>query len=104
MSTTVQTAETATCAAQSATYVLRLFVAGNEPNSTLARANLTTFCETYLQGRYQLETIDVLRDFQTALRDHVLVTPTLKVVAPVQATIFGNLSDTAKVLAALQLS
>ncbi len=104
MNTTVQTVETATRAAQSAMYVLRLFVAGNEPNSMLARANLTTLCETYLQGRYQIETVDVLRDFQTALRDHVLVTPTLKVVAPVQATIFGNLSETAKVLAALQLS
>ena len=66
-------------------YRLRLFVAGNEPNSTQARANLTTLCETYLQGRYQLETIDVLRDFQAALRDNILVTPTLKVVAPVQA-------------------
>ena len=97
MNTTVQTAATAT-------YVLRLFVAGNEPNSMLARANLTTFCETYLQGRCQIETIDVLRDFQAALRDHVVITPTLKVVAPMQATIFGNLRDTAKVLAALHLS
>ena len=97
-------AKTLQNAADNATYVLRLFVAGNEPNSVQAQTNLTNLCDTYLPGRYQLETVDVLRDFHAALRDNVLITPTLKVIAPVQATLFGNLSDTARVLAALQLS
>lgn len=86
------------------TYVFRLFVAGNESNSTLARRNLARLCEEHLKGRYQIEIVDVLNDVATALKHHVLVTPTLIVIEPhLEVTVFGNLSDTREVLAALRL-
>jgi len=44
----------------------------------------------------------VLQDFEAALECGVLVTPELIVDAPVSVKIAGTLSDTEKVLAALQ--
>ena len=91
--------------ARGETYVLRLFVAGEESNSTQAKENLKRICDTYLKGRYQNKIVDVLEDFQTALEHNVLVTPTLILVSPPpKVTIFGNLSATKKVLAALRLT
>jgi circadian clock protein KaiB len=81
-----------------------LFVAGNEPNSRQARQNLAQICERYLGKRCQIDIYDVLQDFQTALDNRILVTPTLIRVSPLpRVTIIGNLSDTPKVLAALGL-
>ncbi|MBC8264446.1 MAG: circadian clock protein KaiB [Anaerolineales bacterium] len=87
------------------TYILRLFVAGDERHSRQARENLARLCEGRLKGRYELEIVDVLEDFRAALKDGVLVTPALIVVAPPpRVTILGNLSDTQKVLDALRLT
>jgi len=87
------------------TYRLRLFVAGDEPNSRQARENLAWLCEQHLKERYELEIVDVLEDFRPALQDGVLVTPALIVVAPTpRVTILGNLSDTEKALRALRLA
>lgn len=82
---------------------LRLFVAGNEPNSALARASLQKVCELCPPGSCTVEVIDVLEDFQPALAENILVTPALVIHrAGARAVIFGNLTDTDKVLAALQ--
>jgi circadian clock protein KaiB len=84
-------------------YVLWLFVAGDEVNSRQARENLMRLCERCLQGRCEIVIYDVLKDFQPALDHRVLVTPTLIRVRPLpRVTILGNLSDTAKVVAALR--
>lgn len=81
---------------------LRLFVAGEEPNSRQARLNLERLCLDYLDGRAEVEIIDVLKDFRAAVADRVLVTPALIVgIPPARTVILGNLSDTARVLAAL---
>jgi circadian clock protein KaiB len=86
------------------TYVFRLFVIGNESNSTQARANLVRLCAEHLKGRYQIDTVDVLNDAATAHNNNVLVTPTLILIKPLpMVTLFGNLSDTRQVLAALRL-
>ena len=91
-------------AADGGTYVFRLFVAGNESNSAQARKNLARLCEAHLQGRYQVETVDVLKDAVTAHENNVLVTPTLILLKPrPTVTVLGNLSDTRQVLAALRL-
>jgi len=87
-----------------APYVFRLFVAGNESNSTQARRNLARLCEDHLKGRYEIEIVDVLKDAASALKNNVLVTPTLIVIEPhLAVTVLGNLSDTREVLAALRL-
>jgi len=85
-----------------AAYRMRLFVAGDGRNSRMARANLTRICEEHLKGEVEYEVVDVLQDFQAALAASVLVTPELVVEKPVNAKIAGTLSDTEKVLAALQ--
>ena len=86
-------------------YLFRLFVAGEESNSLMARENLTRISEAHLNGCAKIEIVDVLDDFQTALENNVLVTPTLIMVAPPpKVTILGNLNDVKKVLCALRLS
>ncbi len=83
---------------------LRLFVAGDEPNSVLAKASLDEICSTYPEHGCEIEIVDVLKDFRPALAENILVAPTLIVnKGGARSVIFGNLSDTGKVLAALQL-
>ena len=85
--------------------MLRLFVAGDEPNSKLAKENLERLCEAHLKGICNIEVVDVLEHFDIAIENSVLVTPALIVAAPPpRVTIYGNLSDTTKVMAALGLT
>ena len=91
--------------ARGKTYVFRLFVAGHESNSMQARDNLARLCREHLQGRYDIETTDVLKDAATAYKHNVLLTPTLILIKPhPKVTVVGNLSDTRQVLAALRLT
>ncbi|HEV8292974.1 MAG TPA: circadian clock KaiB family protein [Tepidisphaeraceae bacterium] len=86
-------------------YLLRLFVVGDGPNSKLAATNLRNLCREHLDGRCTIETIDVEKNFAAALRDNILITPALVLVAPLpKVVVLGNLSDRQKVLLALRLS
>lgn len=88
-----------------ATYRFRLFVAGDEPNSKMARENLLRLCEQHLHGNHRVEVVDVLENFQAALDNNILITPTLLVTSPPPPVmVVGTLSDTEKVLAALRLN
>ncbi len=90
--------------AEATKYRMRLFVAGGEPNSAIAKESLDKICSAYLNGNCQVEIVDVLEDFRPALEEHVLVTPALVIIEPEPRTvIFGNLADTGKVLAALKV-
>jgi circadian clock protein KaiB len=85
--------------------LFRLFMAGAGPNSRQALVNLRRLCQEHLNGRCAIETIDVTKDFEAAVRDNILVTPALILVAPrPRVVILGNLSDQPKVLAAIRLS
>ncbi|TVQ25507.1 MAG: circadian clock protein KaiB [Spirochaetaceae bacterium] len=82
--------------------VLRLYVAGNAPNSAQAVANLEAICREHLNGAYDLEIIDVLEHPQRAMAAGVLVTPTLCKLYPLPtAQVVGNLSDKSRVLLAI---
>jgi circadian clock protein KaiB len=84
--------------------VMRLFTAGHGPNSVQAIANLETICREYLDHNYTLEIIDTLEDPIRALKEGVLITPTLIKVSPKPATkVVGNLSEKSAVLLALGL-
>ena len=86
-------------------YVLRLFVAGNGPNSKQALANLHCLCREHLNDRCTIETVDVVKNYEAAVRNNILVTPALILVAPrPRVIVLGNLSDRQKVLLALRLS
>jgi hypothetical protein len=80
-----------------------LFVAGREPNSELARENLAGI-GAGCGERWEVEIVDVLENYEAALRYNVLVTPCLVVVEPEpRVTIVGTLRDAEKVKAALRL-
>ena len=86
-------------------YLFRLFMAGNGQNSQKALANLRSLCREHLNGRCTIETVDVVKNYEAAVRNNILVTPALILVAPrPRVTVLGNLSDPQKVLAALRLS
>ena len=62
-----------------------------------ALANLRRLCQEHLNGRCTIETVDVVKDFQAAVRDNILVTPALILVAPrPRVMVLGNLSDHAE--------
>lgn len=86
------------------TYVLKLYVAGNTPESVRALNTLKTILEKDFQGVYALKVIDVLKNPQLAEEDKILATPTLaKVLPPPVRKIIGDLSDREKVLIGLDL-
>lgn len=86
-------------------YHLRLFMAGDGPNSKQALSNLRQICREHLKGRCTIETVDVVKHFAAAVKDNILITPALILVAPLpRVVILGNLSDRSKVLAALRLA
>jgi circadian clock protein KaiB len=86
------------------TYVLKLYVAGNTPNSVRALKTLKTILEKEFKGVYALKVIDVLKNPQLAEEDKILATPTLsKVLPPPLRKIIGDLSDREKVLIGLDL-
>ena len=82
---------------------LRLYIAPGAPNSTLAQANLAALLEAH-GAKAEIEVIDCIRDPKRALKDGVLVTPTLVRLSPPMATIVGTLGDTPRVAAALGLA
>ncbi len=85
-------------------FKFRLYVAGDAPNSAQAQANLNTLCETHLQGRYEIEVVDVLKAPMLALKDNVLMTPTLLKLSPAPVRrIVGALSRMQIVLDTLGL-
>lgn len=85
-------------------FVFRLFVAGNEPHSRIAEANLRDLCESHLRPPFEIEIVDVLESHELALKYRVFLTPALiRVVPEPSVTIFGDLSDTRKVVNTLGL-
>lgn len=81
---------------------LRLYVAGGAPNSALALKNILAICKQQHVDTQRLELIDVLREPERALRDGILVTPTLVKLSPEPVvTIIGDLSATHVVTQAL---
>jgi circadian clock protein KaiB len=86
------------------TYVLRLYVAGQTSKSMTALENLKKICEEYLEGRYQIQVVDLLKNPQLASGDQILAVPTLvrRLPAPIRK-IIGDLSNTERVLIGLDL-
>jgi circadian clock protein KaiB len=86
-------------------YLLRLFVTGSSPRTSVAISNLRRICDATLEGRYDLEIVDVLDDPQSAEEARVLATPTLIRQLPLPLRrVIGDLSDPAQVLLGLDLS
>jgi circadian clock protein KaiB len=85
-------------------WILRLYVAGQTPNSLTAFDNLRKICEEHLESQYTIEVIDLLKNPQLAKDHQIIAVPTLirKLPTPVKK-IIGNLSNMEKVLVGLDL-
>lgn len=83
---------------------LRLYVAGQTPNSLRAFANLKNICDQHLKDKCKIEVIDLLKNPQLAAGDQILAIPTLvrKIPEPLRK-IIGDLSNTERVIVGLDI-
>ena len=85
-------------------YLLRLYITGSTSRSILAITNLKKICEEYLEGRYELEVIDLYQEPSLAIGDQIIAAPTLIKKLPLPfRRIIGDMSDKEKVLFGLDL-
>ncbi len=85
-------------------YVLRLYVTGMTPKSTLAVTNIKKICEDHLAGRYSLEVIDLYKRPTLADGEQIIAAPTLLKKLPLPLRRFiGDMSDTEKLVVGLDL-
>jgi len=83
-------------------YVLRLYVAGATFRSRRAILNIYAICMEHLQGKYDLEVIDIYQKPALAKDEQIIATPTLIKRLPLPLRrIIGDLSDRENVLFAL---
>jgi len=88
----------------SSRYILKLYVAGQSPKSVNAIANIKKICEENLQGRYELDVIDLYQQPQLAQGEQIIAIPTLiRKLPPPLRRIIGDLSNTERVLVGLDI-
>jgi circadian clock protein KaiB len=86
-------------------YRLRLYITGTTPRSARAIQNLRAICEANLQGRYELDVIDIYQHPESAKTEQIVVTPTLVKELPIPIRrVIGDLSDRERVLSALDIA
>jgi len=83
---------------------LRLYIAGQTARSLAATRNLKAICDEHLQGRYQIEIVDLLGTPRLAKEHQIVAIPPLSRQLPEPLRkIVGDLSDTERTLVGLQL-
>lgn len=85
-------------------YVLTLYITGATPQSAQAVMRIKEICAVHLEGRYELEVVDIYQQPELAKSAQILAAPTLvrSLPAPLRKLI-GNLSDLQRVLIGLDL-
>ncbi len=85
-------------------WLLKLYVEGQTPRSLAAFANLKRICETHLQGKYEIEIVDLLVNPMLAKQDQIFAIPSLvrQLPQPVKRVI-GDLADEDRVLSGLEI-
>ena len=85
------------------TFVFRIYMAANSPNSVRALTNLRAICRNYFNDQPQIEIVDVLEEPHRALADGVLITPSVVRISPSPPRmILGDLSDVKRTLVILK--
>jgi circadian clock protein KaiB len=85
-------------------YVLKLYVTGVTLASSRAVERVRAVCEKHLQGRYELEVIDIYQLPALAKDEQIIATPTLIKVLPAPLRRYiGNLMNVEKVLFGVDL-
>lgn len=86
-------------------HLFTLYVAGTTPRSARAIVNVRAICEKYLVGRYQLQVVDITNQGKLAMREQIVAVPMLVRERPLPVVRFvGDMSDTARILAGLELA
>ena len=85
-------------------YVLRLYVTGMTARSARAVKNLQAICDEYLEGRYDLDVIDIYQQPVLVKGEQIIAAPTLikKLPLPMRR-IIGDMSNRERVLLGLDL-
>jgi len=85
-------------------YVLRLYVTGMTARAGRAILNVREICDEYLEGRYDLEVIDLYQQPVLARDEQIIAAPTLvkKLPLPLRR-IVGDMSERDRVLLGLGL-
>jgi circadian clock protein KaiB len=85
-------------------YILRLYVAGMTSRSARAVENVRIFCEKHLEGRYDLQVIDVYQQPSLAKSEQLIAAPTLikKLPLPLRRLI-GDMSNEGRILVGLDI-
>jgi circadian clock protein KaiB len=85
-------------------HVLTLYVASLTPRSVAAIRSVKDVCEKHLQGRYDLEVIDIYEHPTLAKSEQIVAAPTLikKLPLPLRRLI-GDMADEHRVLVGLDL-
>jgi circadian clock protein KaiB len=103
-STETYATRAAAAAPVAARYVLRLYITGSTPASTRAISNIRKICEEHMDGRYDLEVVDISQNPSLAKGEQIIAAPTLikKLPLPLRRFI-GDMSQTDRILLGLDL-
>jgi circadian clock protein KaiB len=83
---------------------MRLYVAGSSPHSTRAITNIRKICEEHLDGRYDLEVVDIAQHPELTAGEQIIAAPTLIKISPLPIRRFiGDMSRTDRILLGLDL-
>jgi len=86
-------------------FSLKLFIAGASPNSVRAIENLKSFCQKFLEGRFDLEIIDIYQQPSLANEEQIIALPLLVRKSPAPEKRFiGDMSETKILLKGLGLN
>ena len=97
--------EAALAQADAQMYVLKLCVSGMTPRSREAVTNLKHICDSFMDGHYQLEVVDLYQQPELAAKHQIIATPTLLKNRPLPLRrLIGDLSNTEGTLRKLGIS
>jgi circadian clock protein KaiB len=85
--------------------VLQLYVSGMSTKSMQAIENIKQLCDEHLSDAFELEIIDIYKNPEAAIEQHIVFSPSLIKQLPLpKRTLVGNLSDVDKVVRVLGIS
>ena len=86
-------------------FILQLYVSGMSPKSMEAIENIKRLCDEHLKDAFELEIIDIYKNPEAAMEQHVVFSPSLiKKFPQPKKILIGTLADSEKVIKALGFS
>ena len=84
---------------------LQLYVSGMSAKSMEAVENIKRLCDEHLRDAFSLEIIDIYKNPDAAIEEHIVFSPSLIKRFPLpQKTLVGTLADSNKVIKALGIT